>query len=343
MKKYILDLTPAQFRDSAKAILAEDFRIKQILEWVYARKADSFEKFTNISKEIREKLNEKFSLRALKIIKKEESVIDGSIRYTFQTVDKKFFFAVFLPAKDKNSVCISSQIGCPVSCAFCSSGKVKLVRNLSRGEILEQILQIENDLKTKIGGVLFMGMGEPMLNFNSVSEALKTLLSKDGFAMGKRHITVSTVGIVPAIKKLADDNYGVRLALSLHAVDERQRKKLIPNNLGFSIEEILEAGAYYLKKTNSRLTIEYILVKNINDAVADAHKLARLLKKKHLLNPSVQVNLIPFNQIGGVDFLATEPLAAEKFKNILKLNGLTTNIRQAKGADIGAACGQLGY
>ncbi|AKL97864.1 23S rRNA (adenine(2503)-C(2))-methyltransferase RlmN [Endomicrobium proavitum] len=343
MKKYLLDFTGAQFRAAANSIIKQDYRLKQIIEWVYVKKAASFEEFTNLPKDLREKLNETFFLRSLKIVKKEKSIIDGTVRYTFQTLDKKYFFAVFLPAKGKNSVCISSQIGCPVACAFCSSGKVKLARNLSRGEIIEQILQIENDAKEKVSGVLFMGMGEPMLNFNNLDLVLKSLLSNKEFGIGKRHITVSTVGIVPAIEKLADENFGVRLAISLHAVDEKQRKKLIPNNLGFKIEEILSAGKYYLKKTNSRLTIEYILVKDINDNVADAHKLTRLMRKNDLINPDVQVNLIPFNPVADVNFKTPAQESIQKFKNILKVNGITTNVRQAKGADISAACGQLGY
>lgn len=342
MKKFLLDLTFAQFKTAASSIIKQDYRLQQILDWVYVKKASSFDDFTNIPKDLRQQLSDRFTLRTLKIAKKEQSIIDGSIRYTFQAVDKKYFYAVFLPAKDTNSVCISSQIGCPVMCAFCNSGKVKYTRNLTRGEILEEILQIENDTKLRVGGVLFMGMGEPMLNYNNVSSALKSLLSKKEFAIGKRHITVSSVGVVPAIKQLADSNFGTRLAISLHAVDEKQRKKLIPNNLGFLICDILKAAKYYLKKTNSRLTIEYILVKNINDSPADAHKLARLLKQSDLLNPSVQINLIPFNPVSRVDFQTPNQETIQKFKNILKVSGITTNIRQAKGADIGAACGQLG-
>ncbi|MDR2427281.1 MAG: 23S rRNA (adenine(2503)-C(2))-methyltransferase RlmN [Endomicrobium sp.] len=343
MKKYILDLTTPQFKTASNSIIKQDYRLNQIIEWIYIKKAASFDEFTNLSIELRRQLDEKFVLRLLKIVKKEKSLIDGSIRYTFQTEDNKYFFAVFLPAGDKNSVCISSQIGCPVMCEFCFSGKVKLARNLSRGEILEQVLQIENDTKKKVSGVLFMGMGEPMLNFNNVSLALKSLLSKNEFAIGKRHITLSTVGIVPAIEKLAEDNYGIRLALSLHGVDDRKRKILIPDNLGFSIEDILKAGKYYLKKTNSRLTIEYILVNNINDSTADAHKLARILRHSNLINPDVQINLIPYNPVNAVKFQTPQQETITKFKNILKLNGLTTNIRRAKGADISAACGQLGY
>ncbi|BAV59020.1 putative dual-specificity RNA methyltransferase RlmN [Endomicrobiia bacterium] len=342
-KKYILDLNDAQFNRAVKPIIEQDYRINQIIEWIYAKKAVSFESFTNIPKELRNKLDEKFFLRTLKIVKKEKSLIDSTIRYTFRTADKKYFFAVFLPANGKNSVCISSQIGCPIMCAFCSSGKTKLARNLSRGEIIEQILQVENDTKEKISGILFMGMGEPMLNFNNLISVLNSLLSSKEFGIGKRHITVSSVGIVPAVKKLADDNFGVRLALSLHAVDERQRKKLVPDNLGFSIEDILKAGKYYLKKTNSHLTIEYVLVKGINVSSADAHKLARLLKRCDLINSDVQVNLIPFNPVTDVQFQRPDKKSINKFKSILKLNGITVNVRQSKGANINAACGQLGY
>jgi 23S rRNA (adenine2503-C2)-methyltransferase len=332
-----------QFRDALKHIACHSYRIDQLIEWIYVKKASSFDEFTNIPKELRIKLNDRFLLRTLKIVKKEKSRIDGTIKYTFQTVDKKCFYAVFLPAKNKNSVCISSQVGCHAMCAFCSSWRVKFTRNLTRGEIIEQILQIENDTKSKISGVLFMGMGEPAFNFNNVIVVLNSLLSKKEFAIGKRHITVSSLGIVPAIKRLADSNFNVQLALSVHAVDEKQRKKLIPNNFGFSIKDILDIGEYYLRKTNSRITIEYVLVKGINDSVVNARKLARLLRRHKLLNPNVRVNLIPFNPIVGVQFQPAKQEVILKFKNMLKFNGITVNIRQAKGADINAACGQLGY
>ncbi|MDR1418674.1 MAG: 23S rRNA (adenine(2503)-C(2))-methyltransferase RlmN [Endomicrobium sp.] len=342
MKKNILDLTSTQLKTYLKTIINQSYRINQIIDWVYIKKASTFEEFTSISKDLRQKLDNKFLLRSLKIVKKEQSIIDGTIRYTFQSADKKYFFSVFLPSSGKNSVCISSQIGCPVMCAFCSSGRVKHSRNLTRSEILEQILQIENDTKEKVSGVLFMGMGEPTLNYNNVSSALSSILSKKEFAIGKRHITISSVGNVSAIKKLADDNFGIRLAISLHATDEKQRKKIIPNNFGFKIEDILNAGKYYLKKTKSRLTIEYILIKEINDTAADAHKLARLLQRYGLLNKSVQINLIPFNSVKDVSFNAPTQESVLKFKNILKLSGVLANIRQAKGIDISAACGQLG-
>jgi 23S rRNA (adenine2503-C2)-methyltransferase len=345
MKKYILNFTVPQFKAVVRNIIKEDYRINQIIEWIYVKKTSSFDEFTNISKDLREELNKRFTLRDLKIVKKERSIIDGTIRYTFQAADKKYFFAVFLPINGKNSICISSQTGCLISCIFCSSGKVKkakFVRNLTRGEILEQILQIENDIKDKVSNVLFMGMGEPTLNLNNVVLVLNSLLSNKEFGIGKRHITLSSVGNIPAIKKLADDNFGVRLALSLHSVDEKQRKKLIPNNFCFHIGDILNAGKYYLKKTKSRLTIEYILIGNINDSVTDAHRLARLLRHHELLNSNVQVNLMPFNPIDGINLQVPQEKTVQRFKNILRFNRVVVNIRQVKGVDIKAACGQLG-
>jgi 23S rRNA (adenine2503-C2)-methyltransferase len=343
MKRYILDLTSTQFKTAVRSIIRQEYRINQIIRWIYVKKVTSFEEFTNISKELRKNLDKRFLLRALKIVKKEKSIIDGTIKYTFQTIDKKCFFAVFLISKGKSSVCISSQVGCPVMCAFCSSGKIKFVRNLSRGEIIEQILQIENDTQKKISGVMFMGMGEPTLNFNNVTSVVRLLLSNKGVGIGKRHITISSVGVVPAIKRLADDNLGIRLAVSLHAVNDEQRKKIIPNSFGFSIKDILNASRYYLKKTKSRLTVEYILINRVNDSAADAHNLARLLKYHELLNSDVQVNLISLNPITGIRLKPSNQDLMQKFKNILRFSGITVNIRPPKGADINAACGQLGY
>ncbi|GMO65710.1 MAG: 23S rRNA (adenine(2503)-C(2))-methyltransferase RlmN [Endomicrobiia bacterium] len=343
MKNYVLDMTDSQFKVAAKSIIDKDYRLTQVTKWVYGKKSDSFENFTNLPKGIRERLDKRFLLRALKIVNKEKSKIDDTIKYTFQTLDKKYIFAVFLSVNGRNSVCISSQIGCPVMCAFCYSGKIKFTRNLSRGEIIEQVLQIENDIGKRITGVLFMGMGEPMLNFVNTVFVLNSLLSDKEFGIGKRHITVSSIGIVPTIKKLADKNLGIRLALSLHAVDDKLRERLVSNNFGFGIEDILNAGKYYIKRTNSHLTIEYTLLKGINNSMADAHKLARLLKRHELVNSNVNVNLIPFNSLVNVKFQPPEHDSVQKFENILRFSRITVNIRQPKGVDISAACGQLGY
>ncbi|MCL2389591.1 MAG: 23S rRNA (adenine(2503)-C(2))-methyltransferase RlmN [Elusimicrobia bacterium] len=341
-KTLLLEFDSKTLSTALKGFDIKDYQIKQIADWLYVKKASSFDQFTNISKDLRTALSEKFILRSMSVAKKEVSRLDGTIRYTFKTVDKKTVYAVYLPSGEKNSVCISSQIGCPIACEFCSSGRVNFERNLTRGEILEQILQIENDTQKRVGGVLFMGMGEPMLNYNNVSSAIKTIIDKRELGIGKRHITLSTAGITPAIKKLADDNFGIRLAVSLHAADNFTRKQIIPALSQTDISEVLTAAAYYLKKTSSRLTIEYILIQGVNDAPKDAHKLSRLIRATGLTNPNVQINLIPYNPVKGSGFNPPSPENINKFKSLLKVSGIITNVREAKGADIGAACGQLG-
>jgi 23S rRNA (adenine2503-C2)-methyltransferase len=341
-KPFILDVEPKQLSSVLKPLVKEEYRINQIKEWLYSKKAASFEQFTNIPKDIRGNLESSFILRSFSNIKKAESVLDGTIRYTFKTCDSHYIYAVYLPSNEKKTVCISTQIGCPVSCKFCLSGKTKFVRNLSRGEILEQIMHIENDTGGRISGVLFMGMGEPMLNYQNVVSAINTIISKKEMNIGKRHITVSSMGVIPAIKSFANEMQGVRFALSLHATDDKQRKKIIPNNFDTKIQDLLQACKYYLKKTNSKLTIEYVLLKDFNDTSSDAHRLARLLKSADLIQPNVQVNLIPYNETNNTEYKTTAQISVLTFKKILKLNGITVNVREPKGLDIGAACGQLG-
>lgn len=341
-KTFILDIEPQQLYSVLKPFVTENYRTDQIIQWIYSKKILDFEGFTNISKDIRGNLESSFTLRSFTNVIKDESILDGTVRYTFRTYDNKYIYAVCLPNENKKTVCISTQVGCPVSCKFCLSGKTKFVRNLSRGEILEEILHIENDIKERISGVLFMGMGEPMLNYKNLTSVIRTLISKKEMNIGKRHITVSSMGIIPAIKNLANDMYGVRFALSLHATDDKQRAKIIPNNFGTKISDLLNVCKYYLKKTSSRVTIEYILLKDFNDTSTDAHRLARLMKTAGLVNPSVQVNLIPYNETNSFDYKTPLQVSILNFKKILKLNGITVNIREPKGLDIGAACGQLG-
>lgn len=342
-KPFILDLEPKQLYSALKPLISDKYRIDQIIQWLYAKKASSFEQFTNIPKDIRGNLESSYTLRTFTNVTKDASILDGTVRYTFRTYDLRYIYAVYLPSDGgAKTVCISTQVGCPVACKFCLSGQSKFARNLSRGEILEEIMYIENDIGSRISGVLFMGMGEPMLNYQNVTSAIKTIISKNEMNIGKRHITLSSVGIIPAIKKLADEMYGIRFALSLHATDDKQRQKIIPNNFESTIKNLLKACKYYLKKTNAKLTIEYILIKDFNDTSSDAHRLARLLKSEDLIRPNVQVNLIAYNQTNKKEYKAPNNTAVLTFQKILKLNAITVNIRQPKGLDIGAACGQLG-
>lgn len=341
-KTFILDIETKQLYSELKPFVAEKYKIDQIIQWIYQKKVLDFNNFTNISKELRGNLSSSFTLTSFTNVKKDESILDGTVRYTFRTYDNKYIYAVCLPSENKKTVCISTQVGCPVSCNFCLSGKTKFSRNLSRGEILEEILYIENDIKERISGVLFMGMGEPMLNYANLKSVIKTLISKKEMNIGKRHITVSSMGVIPGIKSLADEMFGVRFALSLHATDDKQRKKIIPNNFGNTIADLLDVCKYYLKKTNSKVTIEYILLKDFNDTSSDAHRLARLMRQHNLINPDVQVNLIPYNETNSFDYKTPTQMSILTFKKILKVSGITVNIREPKGLDIGAACGQLG-
>lgn len=351
-KKYLLDLDIPGVKKAVAEMGLDAFRGRQLLKWVYEKKAGSFQKFSDLPVETRALFERGFDLRRLKITGKQESRRDGTVRYNFSTADGHRISAVFLPYEDRNSVCLSTQAGCPVGCAFCATGKGGFRRNLSRGEILEQLLQVENDTGRKITGVLLMGMGEPLLNYDSVVSALKAMTHPDLLKIGRRHITLSTVGIVPRIKQLAAADVGVKLAFSLHSADDSVRRKFIqPSKVPYMVDEILKACFFYARKTKSRLTIEYALMAGINDSMADARKLAALIEGHRKEHDHVQVNLIPCNPItsglrpaakGKGALEKPEGRAIDMFKNWLLREKILTVVREPRGADIGAACGQLG-
>jgi len=247
---------------------------------------------------------------------------------------------VFLPQKGRNTICISSQIGCPVGCAFCASGTVKFVRNLTRGEIIEQILQISNDNNVVMESILFMGMGEPLLNYDNLVAAIAMLEDENGFGFGRRRIVVSTAGIVGNIEKLANEGLGVGLALSLHAPDDETRRKIIPD-FKFKLENIVKAGVEYSTITKSRLTIEYMLISGINDDLGAAKKLAALIEKYTKFKDHLQINIIPYNPTDNCGWKTPNNDTVHRFKETLIKMGFITNVREPRGLDIGAACGQL--
>ena len=342
MKEYFLDLEPDEIEKTVLSLGEKTFRAKQLIEWAYKKRTEDFSKCATLPLALRDALAEKYSLRSLKFEDVKTSRFDGTARFHFLTRDGYNVFAVFLPAKERNSVCLSTQVGCPVGCAFCFSGKTKFKRNLTRGEILEQIIRIEKESGAKISGVLFMGMGEPLLNFDNVLSAVRSLIDYRQFGIGRRHITISTVGLVPLIRKLADEELGVRLALSLHAPDDTIRKKLISGNISYTVNEILKAGLYFARKNNSRLTVEYILIAGVNDSLECAKKFVKLLERSSRAKDEIQVNLIPFNDTNDPGLFSAPAESNLRFKNFLIKNGVLAMIRQPRGADIGAACGQLG-
>ncbi|MBN1622095.1 MAG: 23S rRNA (adenine(2503)-C(2))-methyltransferase RlmN [Endomicrobiales bacterium] len=341
-KKYLLDYEYKDLEKFISGIGLKPFRSRQIVKWVYQKRIESFMRCSDLPIDVREKLDSAFYLRAFKLHSRKKSIIDGTIRYNFLTRDNLHIPAVFLPQKGRNVACISSQAGCPVGCYFCQSGKTTLKRNLSKGEILEQIFQIEKDTGLKIDGVLFMGMGEPLLNYKNVTSAIKSILDHQQLGLGKKHVTISSIGIVPQINKLKEDQTGVRLAVSLHAPDDETRKKIVPEKMSYAVNSIMKAAISYSRTNKMRLTIEYMLISGLNETLLSAQKLVKLIRKHSNHKDNIQINLIPYNPTVNCSYKSPGEDEVEKFRNYLVKNKCLAIVRRAKGLDIGSACGQLG-
>lgn len=313
----------------------EKYRADQLLDWIYKKRVFAFEGMTNLSKEHRTLFREKFVLRLPKLLEKKVSKIDKTTKFLYELEDGNTIESVLLFHEGYATACISTQVGCPLRCSFCATGQSGFVRNLTVGEIVGQVLAIENDSKRNIRNVVYMGMGEPFLNYDNVVKSLRILVHPKMKNVGVRRITVSTVGIPEKIVKFADEGLEVRLAISLHAASNEKRDMLVPLNRKYSIEEVLQAAKVYQEKTNRRVTIEYILIKEFNDFDEDARRLARALKDLKAF-----VNLIPVNPTNG-EFEKPSQWKMNRFKEILLENGIEAELRQEKGADIEAACGQL--
>ncbi len=337
---HILDFTKEELEDIiVKKYQEKKFRAKQICDWLYKKRVNRFDDFKNLPKTLVEKLKNNFLLYTFEILSKQKSKLDATVRYNFKTKDGYFIPTVFIPKVERNAVCISTQIGCAVKCKFCNSGRVKFVRNLTCGEIIEQILRIEEG---RINGVLYMGMGEPLLNYDNVVKSLKILTDEDMVGLGRRRITVSTIGIVPNIYKLAEENLKVKLAISLHSANDEVRRKLVPN-FKYSIDEILKAATFYAKKTSTVVTIEYVLIKNKNDDITAMKELIKVLKKHSEDKKVYKINLIPYNQVEKCNYEKPLDDKIGSLKNFLISNGFLTFVRKPYGLDINAACGQLGF
>lgn len=313
----------------------EKYRADQLLDWIYKKRVFAFEGMTNLSREHRALFREKFVLRLPKLLEKKVSKIDKTTKFLYELEDGNMIESVLLFHEGYATACISTQVGCPLRCSFCATGQSGFVRNLTVGEIVGQVLAIENDSKRNIRNVVYMGMGEPFLNYDNVVKSLRILVHPKMKNVGVRRITVSTVGIPEKIVKFADEGLEVRLAISLHAASNEKRDVLVPLNRKYSIEEILQAAKVYQEKTNRRVTIEYILIKEFNDFDEDARRLARALKDLKAF-----VNLIPVNPTNG-EFEKPSQWKMNRFKEILLENGIEAELRQEKGVDIEAACGQL--
>ncbi len=333
--KNIKDYDLEDLKQEPILIGEKGFRAEQIFKWLYQEKVKSFDEMTNLSLELREKLKNNYTICNYNILKKLESS-DGTKKYLFDILDGNIIESVLMEYHYGKSVCVSSQVGCKMGCKFCASTGIPFVRNLTAGEIVEQILAIEQDTGDKISNIVFMGIGEPLDNYDNVIKAIRILNNPKGLGIGARHISVSTSGLVPRIYDLAKENIQCTLSVSLHASNNEKRSSMMPVNNRYSVEELIKACKDYIAMTNKRISFEYALAKDNNDNMQDAKELANLLK-----GMLCHVNLIPINKIENGKFTKSSNENIIKFRDYLNDHGIVATIRRELGSDIEAACGQL--
>ncbi|MBE6064270.1 23S rRNA (adenine(2503)-C(2))-methyltransferase RlmN [Clostridium cochlearium] len=331
----LLDLSLEDLKKWMKENGEKEFRAKQVLDWIY-KGAYNFEAMKNIPKDIKNKLQENFYISVPSVVEKYVSKDKSTVKFLFEYRDGNIIESVVMKYKHGNTICVSTQVGCKMGCTFCASTIGGVVRSLSHGEILGEVLMAQKEIGEKISNIVMMGSGEPLDNYDNSLKFIKSVNNENGLNIGQRHITLSTCGIVPKIKELAEENLQITLAISLHAPNDNIRRKTMPIASVYSIEELLEACKYYISKTNRRITFEYALVDNLNDKEVHAEELSNLLKG--LL---CHVNLIPINKIDEKEFKSSSTNKIKNFSNILLKNGIQTTIRREMGSDINAACGQL--
>ncbi len=312
------------------------FRAGQVYEWLHKKLVRDFDEMTNVSKDLKEKLKSKYSFQVLKPVEVLTSKIDGTKKFLFELPDGNVIESVFMKYKHGNSVCISTQVGCRMGCKFCASTIDGLARNLEPFEMLEEIYCIQSITGEKVSNIVLMGSGEPLDNYDNVLKFLKLITDEYGLNISQRNITLSTCGIVPKIKELADLKMQITLAISLHATDDETRKGLMPIANKYKISEILDACRYYFERTGRRISFEYSLVAGVNDSREEAGKLAELLK-----NINCHVNLIPVNPIKERDYKQTVKKDVEEFRKHLERNKINATVRRTLGSDINGSCGQL--
>jgi 23S rRNA m2A2503 methyltransferase len=312
------------------------FVAKQIYEWIHKKLIRNFEEMTNISKNFRKVLEDNYEISLLEPVEIRESQIDATRKYLFAFKDGNIVESVLMRYKHGNSICVSSQVGCRMGCKFCASTLEGRVRNLTAGEILDQIYYIQRQIGERISNVVVMGAGEPFDNYDNLIHFIKILCGNEGLNISQRNITVSTCGIVPKMLQFADEGLQVTLALSLHASNDKIRQSLMPIANKYALKEVLEACTNYYNKTGRRVTLEYSLVKNVNDNKEEAFALVRLVSGMH-----THVNLIPVNPIKERDYIQSDNKDIIEFKNILEKNKINVTIRREMGRDIDGACGQL--
>ena len=333
--KNIKDYNLNELKEEFVKLNEKPYRAEQVFKWLYESEVTSFDDMTNLSLELRDKLKNEFEFHNFKILKKQESS-DGTKKYLFDVLDGNAIETVLMEYHHGRTICVSSQIGCKMGCKFCASTGIKFIRNLTSGEIVEQILAVQRDENVRISNIVFMGIGEPLDNYDNVLNAIGIINNPKGLNIGARHISISTSGIVPKIYALADRDYQFTLSISLHATNDKKRSEMMPVNNAYNIEELMKACRYYIGKTNKRISFEYALAKDNNDNLDDAKELVKLLK-----GMLCHVNLIPINKIENGKYVKSTNENIIKFRDYLNSKGITATIRRELGSDIDAACGQL--
>ena len=317
----------------------QKFRAKQVYEWLWKKNAHTFAEMSNLSKDLRAVLEEDFHIDAIKVEDQQIST-DKTIKCAFHIEEGKVVEGVLIPTSSRTTACISSQVGCSLSCTFCATGKLKLMRNLTAGEIVDQVVYLRNQAEerynTPLTNIVYMGMGEPLLNYKNMLRSTEIITSPDGLGMSPRRITVSTAGIAKMIKKLGDDEVKFNLALSLHAANDEKRSKIMEINDTNNLDNLAEALQYFHEKTGTRVTFEYITFKDFNDSIEDARELVQFSRCV-----PCKINIIEYNPIDDGQFQRADAKKTDDFAAYLESKGLVVNIRRSRGKDIDAACGQL--
>jgi 23S rRNA (adenine2503-C2)-methyltransferase len=339
-KKNIRHLSLTELEQYFDTLGEKKFRARQVYEWLWQKHAPSFEEMTNLSKELRQFLKDNFSFPALTVESTQYSA-DGTIKSRFRTHEGHFVEGVLIPTEERKTACVSSQIGCSLNCKFCATGYMDRKRNLEYDEIYDEVAlinqQSEKAFEKKLTNIVFMGMGEPLLNYNSVLKAIERISSPDGLGMSPRRITVSTAGVAKMIRKLGDDKVKFKLALSLHAANDKKRNEIMPINETNNIKTLTEALNYFYQQTGNEITFEYILFKDFNDSLKDADELVKIYRQI----PADLVNIIEYNPIDAASFAKPDEAVVHKFMDHLSKNRVNTRLRRSRGKDIDAACGQL--
>lgn len=341
LKKDIRELGLAEIQEVLTEIGEPKFRAKQIYEWIWKKGAHYFDEMTNLSVGLRHKLGDIFLLRPI-VTDKSQFSNDGTIKTRFRLHDGHLIESVLIPVPDENrfTVCVSTQVGCSLTCSFCATGRMDRIRNLDAAEIFDQVILVNKQSLETFGhpltNIVYMGMGEPLLAYNNVMKSIAHITGEHGLNWSPRRITVSTAGVAKMIKKMADDGTKVNLALSLHAADDVKRNSIMPINESNSLEAVMEALDYFYRNTKNRISYEYIAFQNFNDSMSDAANLLKLCKRF-----PVRINIIEYNPIDNAPFEKSSAENLDRFAGYLSRNGITVTVRRSRGRDIDAACGQL--